>query len=254
LHSSSYSEGYLTRSGCFSESPFVRRLVPSHVMKKYALIVAGGEGKRMGSDIPKQFISVAGLPILMHTLTAFYRYDQSTEIILVLPVSHFNQWTNLSVQYDFDVSHKLVAGGSTRFHSVKNGLNSMSEDGFVAIHDGVRPLVDVDIIARSFNEAEVKGNAVVAVELKDTIRRVNGGTTISEDRTRFRLIQTPQTFRVSDIRLAYSIEYNQSITDDASVAELAGIEIHLTSGNYRNIKITTEEDLIVAEAFFSEGK
>jgi len=223
-------------------------------MKKYALIVAGGVGKRMGSEVPKQFIPVAGLPILMHTLTAFYRYDHSMEIILVLPVSHFSQWTNLSVQHDFDVPHKMVAGGSTRFHSVKNGLNSINEDGLVAIHDGVRPLIDTDTITRSFDEAELKGNAVVAVELKDSIRRVDRENTSHEDRSGFRLIQTPQTFNVADIKQAYDIEYNESITDDASVAELSGQKVNLTLGSYRNIKITTEEDLIVAEAFLRKGQ
>jgi len=218
-------------------------------MKNYALIVAGGIGKRMGSEIPKQFLAVAGQPILMHTISAFYQYDHTMEIILVLPLSHFSKWTELSLEYDFDVPHRMIAGGSTRFHSVKNGLNSLEEEGIVAIHDGVRPFIEMDIIKNSFEVARNEGNAVVSVALKDSIRQVSEASNQSLDRTSYRAVQTPQTFRLSLIKKAYSIEYDESITDDASVAELAGQEINLIEGSYRNIKITTNEDLMIAEAF-----
>ena len=216
-------------------------------MKKYALIVAGGVGKRMGSSVPKQFIPIAGQPILMHTLTAFYRYDHKMEIILVLPHSHFNQWTELSLKYDFDIPHRLVGGGSSRFHSVKNGLDTI-EEGVVAIHDGVRPLVSTDIISASFELAAEKGNAVVAVDLKDSLREMSKNSSKAVDRNRFKIIQTPQTFLVAPLKKAYQVTYTDAITDDASVAEMAGQKINLIEGSYNNLKITTREDIAVAEA------
>ncbi len=217
-------------------------------MKNYAIIVAGGVGRRMGSDTPKQFLKIGGQPILMHTITAFYQYDHKMEIVLVLPHSHFSQWTELSLMHDFDVPHCMVGGGSTRFHSVKNGLDSIGDEGTVAIHDGVRPLIEQEIIQNSFEVANTKGNAIVSVELKDSIRQLKGQRSNSVDRMAFRAIQTPQTFKVSDIKEAYRIEYQESLTDDASVAELAGQKINLIDGSYRNIKITTSEDLVIAEA------
>lgn len=217
-------------------------------MKSYALIVAGGVGRRMGSNTPKQFLNIGGQPILMHTINAFYQYDHTIEIILVLPPSHFSRWTELSLMHDFDVPHRMVGGGSTRFHSVKNGLDTIEDDGIVAIHDGVRPLIETDIIRNSFEVAKKEGNAVVSVELKDSIRRLDGKTSKSINRTSYKVVQTPQTFKVRHIKKAYSIEYQEAITDDASVAELAGQKINLIEGSYRNIKITTTEDLIVAEA------
>ena len=220
-------------------------------MKRYALIVAGGSGTRMGADVPKQFLPVAGQPILMHTINAFYHFDHLLEIIVVLPVSHFSKWTALSLEYDFDVPHRLVAGGSTRFHSVKNGLNTIEGDGVVAIHDGVRPLVDITIIEESFKRAREDGNAVAAVSLKDSIRKLSDGQTKAVERKDYKAIQTPQTFDLGLIKKAYEIDYVESITDDASVAELAGHQINLIQGSYKNIKITTTEDLIVAEAFMA---
>ena len=221
--------------------------------KKFAVIVAGGVGKRMGSSIPKQFIPIGGLPILMHTLTAFYKSDHEMEIILVLPVSHFGEWTNLSVKYDFDVPHRIVAGGSTRYHSVKNGLLSIEEDGLVAIHDGVRPFVSTEIIENSFIEANKSGNGVVSIPLKDTLRHLGKKGSKPLDRSEYRLVQTPQTFRIGEIKKAYEVEFSENITDDASVAEAAGQKINLIEGSYRNIKITTEEDLVFARAVLSES-
>lgn len=217
-------------------------------MKKYALIVAGGVGERMGADIPKQFLNIAGQPILMHTISAFYRYDHQMEIIVVLPVSQFSKWTTLSLQYDFDIPHRMIAGGSTRFHSVKNGLNSIEEEGIVAIHDGVRPLIDTDVIKESIEVAEKMGNAVASVDLKDSIRQIDGLLSKAVDRSQYRAVQTPQTFKVSLIKEAYRIEHDDSITDDACVAEVAGHQINMIDGSYSNIKITTSEDLVMAEA------
>ena len=203
----------------------------------------------MDSDTPKQFLTISGQPILMHTLSQFYHYDHQLEIILVLPLSQFNKWTELSLIHDFDVPHRLVAGGSTRFHSVKNGLDSIEEEGLVAIHDGVRPLIETSIIRNTFEVAEKKGNAIASVELKESIRHVSDASSKAIDRTSYHIIQTPQTFLVTQIKKAYAIEYDESITDDASVAEMAGQLVNLVEGSYRNIKITTSEDLVIAEAF-----
>lgn len=216
-------------------------------MKKYALIVAGGIGKRMASDVPKQFIPVAGLPILMHTLMKFYRYDHKLEIILVLPVSHFSTWTRLSLEYDFDVPHRMVSGGTTRFQSVKNGLNLIGGKGLVAIHDGVRPVINSGLIGDAFDSAAQKGNAVVSMPLKDSIRRLDGANSVAENRDNFRLIQTPQVFEVEQLKKAYDIEYDDSLTDDASVVEKSGMKINLIDGDQSNIKITSAEDLAIAE-------
>jgi 2-C-methyl-D-erythritol 4-phosphate cytidylyltransferase len=215
---------------------------------EYALIVAGGKGTRIKSSLPKQFLELCGLPILMHTLNAFYRYDDRLQVILVLPESDFATWNSLCEQYHFNQKITLVKGGDTRFQSVKNGLQAIAGDGLVAIHDGVRPLISEDIIAASFRLAAVHGSAVAAVRLKESIRITDQDHTQALDRSRFRLVQTPQTFQVSLIRKAYEIKEDASLTDDASVAERGGHVISLFEGSYENIKITTPEDLIVAEA------
>jgi len=216
-------------------------------MKKYALIVAGGLGKRMDTDLPKQFISVAGLPILMHTLTRFYKYDHKLEIILVLPVSHVSTWTRLSLEFNFDVPHRLVSGGTTRFQSVKNGLNSIEGPGLVAVHDGVRPVINPELIRSAYNTASERGNAVLSVPLKDSIRRIKADGTIAENRGDFMIIQTPQVFDVEELKEAYNVEFSDSLTDDASVAENYGLRINLIEGDNQNIKITSLEDLFIAE-------
>jgi 2-C-methyl-D-erythritol 4-phosphate cytidylyltransferase len=210
--------------------------------KKYAIIVAGGSGSRMKSVIPKQFIEVGGLPILMHTLKRFKEADADIEIILVLPETQFEFWETLCSKYT-TVSHQLVKGGKTRFQSGLNGLQIIDNEGLVAIHDGVRPFVSVDIINESFKIAAVKGTAIVSVSSKDSVR-VNGQAV---DRSTVRLIQTPQTFQIPLIKKAFETEELSTFTDDASVAEHAGFEINLIEGNYENIKITTPEDLIWAE-------
>lgn len=215
--------------------------------KKYAIIVAGGCGNRMKSDVPKQFIEVGGLPILMHTLKRFKEADSEIELILVLPESQFDYWNNLCLKYP-TVPHQLVKGGKTRFQSGFNGLQVIGNKGLVAIHDGVRPFVSVEIINESFRIAAEKGTAVVSVSSKDSVR-VNGK---SIDRSTVRIIQTPQTFRVTLIQKAFETEELDSFTDDASVAEYAGFEINLIEGNYENIKITTPEDLLWAEVILSK--
>ena len=216
------------------------------MIKKYAIIVAGGSGSRMKSDIPKQFIEVAGLPILMHTLKRFKDADSEIEIIFVLPESQFEYWSELCSIYT-TVPHQLVKGGNTRFQSGLNGLQVIDNEGLVAIHDGVRPFVSVDIINVSFKIAYEKGTAIVSVPSKDSVR-VDGRAI---DRSTVRLIQTPQTFQISLIKKAFENAELSTFTDDASVAEYAGFEINLIEGNYENIKITTPDDLLWAENYCS---
>jgi len=215
---------------------------------EYALIVAGGKGTRIKSKTPKQFLELNGLPVLMHTILAFYRYSDKIKIILVLPEDDFSTWEQLCNQYNFHKPVILQRGGESRFQSVKNGLDKIDGDGLVAIHDGVRPMVNEDIIGASYRLAAVHQCAVAAVRLKESIRMTDQDQTKAVDRSRFRLIQTPQTFRVPLIKEAYKQKEDPSLTDDASVAERAGYPISLFEGSYENIKITTNEDLVVAEA------
>jgi len=217
-------------------------------LKEYTLIVAGGKGTRIKSKLPKQFLELNGLPILMHTINAFLRYNREMTIILVLPEDDFALWNELCVKHNFTTKLILTKGGESRFQSVKNGLAKIEGEGVVAIHDGVRPLVSEDIIGASFHLAAVHESAVAAVRLKESIRMTDQDNTKAMDRSRFRLIQTPQTFKVSLIKQAYQQKEDASLTDDASVAERAGHIISLFEGSYENIKITTQEDLIVAKA------
>ncbi len=215
---------------------------------EHALIVAGGKGTRIKSNLPKQFLELNGLPILMHTINAFIRYSEHINIILVLPEDDFTLWHELCTKHHFNPSLVLQKGGESRFQSVKNGLDKIEGEGLVAIHDGVRPLVSEDIIGASFRLAAVHQSAVAAVRLKESIRMTDQDNTKAMDRSRFRLVQTPQTFKVSLIRQAYRQKEDASLTDDASVAERAGHVISLFEGSYENIKITTQEDLVVAKA------
>jgi 2-C-methyl-D-erythritol 4-phosphate cytidylyltransferase len=215
---------------------------------EYALIVAGGKGTRIKSTTPKQFIELNGLPVLLHTIHAFFRYSEKIKVILVLPKDDFGTWETILKKYKFDKPVILQEGGDSRFQSVKKGLEKIQDDGLVAIHDGVRPLVSQDIIGASFRLAAEHKSAVAAVRLKESIRMTDQDNTKAVDRSRFRLIQTPQTFQVQLIKKAYETKEDDTLTDDASVAERAGHSISLFEGSYRNIKITTEEDLVIAEA------
>lgn len=216
---------------------------------EYALIVAGGKGTRIKSKLPKQFLELNGKPVLLHTLEAFYRYSDKINVVLVLPEDDFQTWQDISKKYNFNKPLILQSGGDSRFQSVKKGLEKIQGEGLVAIHDGVRPLVSEDIIGASFRLAAVHQSAVAAVRLKESIRITDQDNTKAVDRSKFRMIQTPQTFNVQLIKKAYTIKEDPSLTDDASVAERAGHTISLFEGSYENIKITTSEDIIVAEAF-----
>jgi len=217
-------------------------------MKEYALIVAGGKGTRIKSALPKQFIEINGKPILLHTLEAFYRYSEKISVVLVLPEDDFGLWKKICKKFNFNKPLLLQKGGETRFQSVRNGLDQMTGEGLVAIHDGVRPLVSEDIIGASFRLAAIHQCAVAAVRLKESIRMTDQDNTKAVDRSRFRMIQTPQTFNLQLIKNAYLMKEDPSLTDDASVAERAGHVISLFEGSYENIKVTTAEDLAIAES------
>ena len=217
-------------------------------MNKYCIIVAGGSGVRMKSAIPKQFLPLEGRPLLMHTIERFHSFDSSIGLILVLPASHIPLWERLCEEHSFGISHNVVAGGSERFHSVRAGLALVTPDSLVAIHDGVRPLVSHDTIWRCYADAEEFGNAVPFITPSDSVRLLEGDDSKPVSRDEVRLIQTPQVFLGRLIIEAYDRVYSHSFTDDATVAEAAGIKIHLTHGNRENIKITTPEDLAVAHA------
>jgi len=218
--------------------------------KKYVIIVAGGSGSRMQSDVPKQFLLLNGKPVLMHTIERYYNTFPDIQCTLVLPEAQISFWNSLCNQFQFTLKHTVVTGGSSRFQSVKNGLSSINDtEGLVAIHDGVRPLTHSSTISESFSVAKEKGNAIAAVPSKDSLRKINGDKTEAVDRTQYYLIQTPQTFQLALIKKAFDIEESSLFTDDATVLEKAGHSIHLVNGSYDNIKITTNEDLVIAEAF-----
>lgn len=229
-------------------------------MQRYAVIVAGGGGTRMKSDIPKQFLEMIGRPILCYTIEKFFILVPKPQIILVLPERNIDLWKNLCSKHNFTLAHTIVLGGDTRYQSVKNALGFIAsqnvDNALVAIHDGVRPFVDLRVVEESFQVAAQEGSAVASVPLKDSIRELKS---LSESkhvaRANFRLIQTPQTFIFSEIWQAFNqISDSESITDDASVMEMAGKSIRLIDGNYENIKITTPEDLIFAEAYIKMRK
>jgi len=215
---------------------------------KIVLIVAGGKGERMNADIPKQFLEIQGKPILMHTLEVFNRFDAKMKLILVLPSVQIDLWKELCVKHNFTLNHEIIAGGQTRFQSVKNGLEAVKTPALVAVHDGVRPLVSIETIARCFESAEKFDAAIPVVDLVDSIRQVTENGSQSVDRNAFKLVQTPQVFDAELLLKAYEQEYTPLFTDDASVVEAIGTKIHLVEGNRENIKITIEFDLKMAES------
>ena len=216
-------------------------------MEKIALIVAGGTGKRMKSQVPKQFMLLKGIPVLMHTINKFHRYDSGIRIILVLPAEQIAAWNDLCEKNGFKIRHEIVTGGETRFHSIQKNLGGIPDQCLVAVHDGVRPLVSMDTIHRCFAVAGVKGNAVPCVEIPETLRITDEQGNRPVDRAKYRLIQTPQVFISNILKEAYQQEYHPSFTDDASVVESRGYSIHLVDGNPENIKITLKQDLGIAE-------
>lgn len=212
---------------------------------RFAIVVAGGSGSRMKSHTPKQFLLLRGKPILQHTLEQFMAVSPGLQIILVLPARDRLTWATLCEQHDFYPPIQTVDGGATRFQSVRNGLTAIrAADGLVAVHDGVRPFVSPEIIQNSYATAARAGSAVTCVPVKDSVRVVgDDGVSQAVDRSRYRLVQTPQTFRLDWFRQAFAVDEQAHFTDCASVMEYAGFPITLIEGSYENIKITTPEDL-----------
>lgn len=221
-------------------------------MKRYAVIVAGGQGLRMGSELPKQFLCIGGRPILMHTLEAFHRFDEAMQLILVLPHDHQVLWHILCEEYAFSLPYLLANGGETRFHSVKNGLACITGNGVVAIHDGVRPFVSTEVLERCFSTVTTQQAVLPVVSLVDTMRELTSEGSRTVNRDAYKLVQTPQVFDVALIKAAYEQPFNPFFTDDASVVEAFGKQPTLIEGNRENIKITTPFDLRIAEALLAD--
>ena len=212
-------------------------------MKKVALIVAGGKGERMNADTPKQFLLLNGTPILIHTLKKFYHFDK---IVLVLPELQFQSWQELCKSYNVMQEHTLVSGGVTRFHSVKNGLDAIDENTIIAIHDGVRPIISNSLINDLLTKTKSKIGVIPIVPIKDTIRKIDGEKSVLVDRSNLYKVQTPQCFLSTDIKNAYTQDFSDTFTDDASVFEGNGRKIKTILGEEKNIKITTKEDMNIA--------
>ena len=217
-------------------------------MKKVALIVAGGKGERMNSLIPKQFLLLKKLPILMQTIKQFSHFE---EIVLVLPKLQFEYWNNLCSTYNFTQKHTLVAGGKTRFHSVKNGLSEIDNNSVVAIHDGVRPLISTTLIDSLVAKTKNGIGVIPIVPVKDSIRKIEGENSKHIDRNNLYKVQTPQCFLSADIKEAYNQNFSDIFTDDASVFESNGGKINTLLGEEKNLKITTKEDLKIASILVS---
>lgn len=220
-------------------------------MNNYAIIVAGGKGLRMGTDIPKQFLPVGGMPVLMRTIRRFKEYSADMQIILVLPKAQQDYWKGLCEEYSFDIDYMMADGGETRFHSVKNGLDLIPEEaeGVVGVHDGVRPFPAIEVIGNCYSIAQAAEAVIPVTPVVETLRHITSGdASTTVPRSDYRLVQTPQTFTISLLKEAYAQPYNDNFTDDASVVEALGRSITLVDGNRENIKITTPFDLVVAEA------
>ena len=219
----------------------------------YVIIVAGGKGLRMGSDIPKQFLPIGGKPVLMRTLERFREYDENLQIILVLPEAQQDYWHQLCKEYHFGVEYMLANGGQTRFHSVQNGLAKVPDDaiGVVGVHDGVRPFPSIEVIRNCYETAREKKAVIPVIPVVETVRHLEGENSKTVPRNDYRLVQTPQTFDIQLLKAANRQPYNDGFTDDASVVESYGHAITLVEGNRENIKITTPYDIIVAEAIIN---
>ena len=222
--------------------------------EKWAIITAGGSGKRMGSSVPKQFLELKGRPVLMHTMAAFNNADPEINLVLVLPEKEKQRWKRLCEQYNFRAECIIAIGGDTRFQSVTNGLSNIeSNNAIIAVHDGVRPIISPALIGRVFKGAEEFGNAVPVISIKESIRKIEENESILANREQYRIVQTPQCFRAEQIKAAFEQSYDPSFTDEASVVERAGNKIHLVEGEPTNIKITNPTDLAQAEALLARN-
>ncbi len=226
-------------------------------MSDYIIIVAGGKGLRMGTDIPKQFLPVAGKPVLMHTIERFHRYSPTLKIILVLPKAQQEYWKTLCKEYCFSIEYMLADGGETRFHSVQNGLALIPDDeeGVVGVHDGVRPFPAVSVISKCYETARTAKAVIPVVPVVETLRHIASGENFSTTvpRSEYALVQTPQTFDIQLLKAANRQPYTEMFTDDASVVEAYGQNITLVEGDRENIKITTPFDLQIAQCILNEA-
>ena len=215
----------------------------------YVIIVAGGKGLRMGSDIPKQFLPIGGKPVLMRTLERFREYAADLQIILVLPKAQQDYWQNLCQEYAFDIDYQLADGGETRFHSVQHGLALIPDDaeGVVGVHDGVRPFPSIEVIRHCYETARTAKAVIPVIPVVETVRHLEGEGSVTVPRNDYRLVQTPQCFDIQLLKAANRQPYNDGFTDDASVVESYGQSITLVEGNRENIKITTPYDMKIAE-------
>ncbi len=218
-------------------------------MSVYSVIItAGGIGKRMESEIPKQFLPVKEKPILMHTLEKFYHVDPTVQLLLTLPEIWIEYWEALLIDYDFKIPHRVISGGKERYHSIQNALNYCYGD-YVAVHDGVRPLVSPETIRRCFDGAKKHGAVVPVLKINESLRKVTDSGTKAVDRNTYLIVQTPQCFKKSILEEAYKQPFHKKITDDASLVEEMGVKIYTEEGNFENIKITSQPDLIYSELF-----
>ncbi len=218
-------------------------------VKYYAIIVGGGSGSRMQSDIPKQFMLLNGKPVLMHSIVAFHSSKLNPEIIIVLNAGFHDYWKQLCQDHHFTIPHQLIDGGEHRFHSVKNGLGLVEGNAVVAIHDAVRPCISSSLIDSAYKQAEEIGSAVTAIKSRDSVRQKNLNGSTSLNREDIYLVQTPQVFKIDMLNKAYTQEFRDDFTDDASVVERSGVEIRLIEGETKNIKITFPDDIRIAEIY-----
>lgn len=222
-------------------------------MNQYAIIVAGGSGSRMNSDIPKQYLELRGTPIIVHTIKRFIEYSKNISIICCVHSNYVDFAEGLMQKYFPNYKIKIVVGGETRFHSVKNGLNTIEDrNSLVAVHDAARPLVSVDTIKGCFVSAGKNGSGIPVVKVSESLREIEGDKSNSINRDNYRVVQTPQCFKTETLQLAFNTEYKTAFTDDATVYEHAGHSVNLVDGNIENIKITQPSDLIVAEALLKK--
>jgi 2-C-methyl-D-erythritol 4-phosphate cytidylyltransferase len=219
------------------------------MVNRTVIITAGGIGKRIGKDIPKQFILLGQLPILAHTISVFHTFDPSIEILVTLPAEWIVYWKSSIKKIGFDIPHQIIAGGQERFHSIQNALR-YATGKHIAVHDGVRPFVSIETIARCFLSLNDAKAVAPVLMIKDTIRKISEGTNQSANRSSFRLVHTPQCFHEKILRLAYKQDFSPSITDDATLVEQIGETICFVESNEENIKITTPFDLTIAQSFF----
>lgn len=222
-------------------------------MQKSVIITAGGLGKRMGSDLPKQFLVLGGKPVLVHTLELFYKYDPTIEIILTLPNDWRGYWETVIDKYYCRVPHVVVNGGEERYHSIQNALKRCS-GSFIAVHDGVRPFVSFETLDRCFSALNQYESVVPVMKLKESLRQMSEKSSKAVDRANYRLVHTPQCFKAAVLRKAYEQEYHEKVTDDACLVEELGYTIHLVESNEENIKLTTPFDFLIAEIIVQRNK